>query len=59
MLDASGRHVERPPDADGLYRSPVLDGMPLPLEWLRTRPDPAPGEIAAFFQRELDRLASA
>lgn len=58
VLDERGRYVERSPDADGFYRSPTLDGMPVPIDWLWNRPDPEPGEIPAMFAAELARLAS-
>lgn len=58
LLDEGGRYVERAPDADGFYRSPTLDGMPVPIDWLWNNPDPEPGEIPAMFAAELARLAS-
>lgn len=58
VLDEGGRNVERAPDPDGFYRSPTLEGMPVPLDWLWNRPDPEPGEIPAMFAAELARLAS-
>ncbi len=51
VLGDDGRYHPVPPDADGWYRSRVIEGFRLRPEWLRADPLPDPlaclGEIAA------------
>lgn len=56
-LGPEGRYLEVSPDADGIYRSPVIGGMPLPIEWLKNRTSPSRGEIDELFRDELARIA--
>jgi Uma2 family endonuclease len=40
-LDAQGRYDLIPPDADGIYRSPVLSGFWFRVDWLWSLPPPS------------------
>jgi Uma2 family endonuclease len=44
-LGADGHYHLSPPDAEGVYRSPVLAGFPLGVAWLWQRPLPNPSNI--------------